>query len=42
MMPKNLHHDDEDVKEALKKETNDGSGFEDEDELPPSDFEEEK
>lgn len=33
------HYDDEDVPEVLKRETQDGSGFESEDELPESDFE---
>lgn len=32
-------HDDEDVAAALARDTQDGRGFEDE-ELPPSDFEE--
>lgn len=32
------HYDDEDVPEALKRETADGSGFENENELPESDF----
>lgn len=32
------HHDDEDVKAALERETQDGPGFTDESELPPSDF----
>jgi hypothetical protein len=32
------HYDDEDVKAALEHETQDGSGFESEDELPKSDF----
>lgn len=32
------HWDDEDVPEALKRETQDGSGFESVDELPESDF----
>lgn len=31
-------HYDEDVKAALERETQDGSGFESEDELPKSDF----
>lgn len=31
-------HDDEDVAEALKRETADGPGFKDEHELPASDF----
>lgn len=34
----NDNHDEEDVKSALERETNDGSGFESEDELPESDF----
>lgn len=37
-MAENTHHDDEDVPEALKKETEDGPGFKSEDELPESDF----
>lgn len=32
-------HDDDDVPATLERETQDGSGFEEEDELPPSDFE---
>lgn len=32
------HYDDEDVPAALERETEDGSGFESEDELPESDF----
>jgi hypothetical protein len=32
------HYDEEDVPEALKRETADGSGFSSEDELPDSDF----
>lgn len=31
-------YDEQDVAEALKRETQDGPGFEDEDELPESDF----
>ena len=31
-------HDEEDVPQALARETQDGSGFESEDELPESDF----
>lgn len=31
-------HDDTDVESALQRETEDGSGFESEDELPESDF----
>jgi len=31
-------HDDTDVEAALQRETQDGSGFESEDELPESDF----
>lgn len=31
-------HDDEDVPAALERETQDGSGFEDESELPDEDF----
>jgi len=31
-------HDEEDVKSALERETHDGSGFDNEDELPESDF----
>lgn len=34
------NHDAEDIPEALERETQDGPGFESEDELPPSDFEE--
>ena len=37
-MAQNDHYDDEDVPEALKRETADGSGFDDENELPESDF----
>jgi hypothetical protein len=37
--PKKDHYDDEDVPAALKRETQDGSGFKTEDELPESDFE---
>lgn len=33
------HYDDVDVEKALKRKTQDGSGFETEDELPESDFE---
>lgn len=33
------HYDDEDVPSALDRVTQDGPGFESEDELPPSDFE---
>ncbi|QEQ93868.1 hypothetical protein SEA_KARDASHIAN_3 [Streptomyces phage Kardashian] len=33
------HHDEADVERALKRKTQDGSGFESEDELPESDFE---
>lgn len=33
------HHDEEDIPEALKRETQDGPGFENEDDLPESDFE---
>ena len=33
------HHDETDVDEALKRKTEDGSGFGTEDELPGSDFE---
>jgi len=32
------HYDEEDVPAALKRETQDGPGFDSEDELPPSDF----
>lgn len=35
------NHDEEDVKAALERETSDGSGFDSEDELPESDFDEE-
>lgn len=35
---KKPHYDDTDVDSALKRETADGSGFENEDELPESDF----
>jgi hypothetical protein len=35
---KKPHHDDTDVEAALKRETADGSGFDNEDELPESDF----
>lgn len=35
------NHDEEDVKAALERETFDGSGFDSEDELPESDFNEE-
>lgn len=38
-MSEKAHYDDEDVKAALERETQDGSGFESEDELPESDFE---
>lgn len=33
------HYDEEDVKAALKRKTADGSGFDTEDELPESDYE---
>jgi hypothetical protein len=33
------HHDEADVERALKRKTQDGSGFTTEDELPESDFE---
>ena len=33
-------HDETDVPAALERSTQDGSGFDAEDELPPSDFEE--
>lgn len=33
------NHDDTDVESALERETHDGSGFENTDELPESDFE---
>jgi len=33
------NHDEADVERALKRKTQDGSGFESEDELPESDFE---
>ena len=36
MPDEELHHDDTDVEEALKRETQDGAG--DLDDLPPSDF----
>lgn len=36
---KKPHYDDTDVESALKRETADGSGFDNEDELPESDFE---
>ena len=35
-------YDDEDVPAALARDTQDGPGFESEDELPPSDFEEDQ
>lgn len=35
-----VNHDDTDVPAALARDTQDGSGFDSEDELPPSDFEE--
>lgn len=35
-------NDDTDVPAALARDTHDGSGFESEDELPPSDFEEDE
>ena len=38
MADTNPHFDDEDVKAALERTTQDGSGFQSEDELPPSDF----
>lgn len=34
-----VHHDEADVERALKRKTQDGSGFTSEDELPKSDFE---
>lgn len=41
-MPENEEIDmDAEVAACLERETQDGSGFESEDELPPSDFEEE-
>lgn len=39
--PEAVDHDATDVPAALERETHDGSGFESEDELPPSDFDEE-
>jgi hypothetical protein len=33
------HHDEADVERALKRKTQDGSGFTSEEELPESDFE---
>jgi hypothetical protein len=36
--PKKDHYDDEDVAACLKRETEDGPGFDTEDDLPESDF----
>lgn len=41
-VPLEENHDAEDVPAALARDTQDGSGFEDDVELPPSDFEEEE
>ncbi|HET9787097.1 MAG TPA: hypothetical protein VFP47_08190 [Pyrinomonadaceae bacterium] len=35
-------HDNEDVETAIERETQDGPGFESEEELPESDFEEDE
>lgn len=37
-VPAGVDHDEEDVKALLERETQDGPGFESEDELPESDF----
>lgn len=38
MAAKKDHYDDTDVESALKRETQDGPGFDNEDDLPDSDF----